>query len=424
MFKHLRNKFLLTNMALTLLILSATFAMLFSIVYWNARQDAVKRLRALPSCAVQDNMTPVPAAGSVIYYIIDLVLNGEQLGSSTFFKIMVTADGDISRSNSNYEIMETVYKKAVRTAWLHQSIHKVISIGSSKWQAIIIPSAASEGEYDIYFMEVTASQRLLLNLLYSFLGIAPLTLLAVFIISINIANWSVRPVSEAWEKQRQFIADASHELKTPLAIINANADALALDGDSSPENRKKWIGYMKDEIVRMSGLVNELLYLAKVEGNKNKDIYSEFDLGQCTSDICTTLEALIYEKNIALECDISTNVILYSSESKVKKLLTILLDNAVKYTNEGGSIHIGVTRKKSLAEIIVENSGAGIPAENLPYVFDRFYRADKARENEDGSYGLGLAIAKSISEQLGGKLTAESVQNEKTTFKFHIKVIR
>lgn len=424
MFRHLRNKFLLTNMALTLLILSATFAMLFSIVYWNARQDAAKRLRALPLSAVQDNMTPVPAAGSVIYYITDLVLNGEQLGSSTFFKIMVTADGDISQSNSNYEIMETVYKKAVRTAWLDQNIHKVISIGSSKWQAIIVPSAGSEGNYDIYFMEVTASQRLLLNLLYSFLGLTPLTLLAVFIISRKIANWSVQPISVAWEKQRQFITDASHELKTPLAIINANADALALDGDASPENRKKWIGYMKDETVRMSELVNELLYLAKVEGNKNKDIYSEFDLGQCTSDICTTLEALIYEKNIALECDISTNVILYSSESKVKKLLTILLDNAVKYTNEGGSIHIRVTRKKSLAEIIVENSGEGISAENLPYVFDRFYRADKARENEDGSYGLGLAIAKSISEQLGGKLTAESVQNEKTIFKFHIKVIR
>lgn len=424
MFKHLRNKFLFTNMALTLLILSATFAMLFSIVYWNARHDASKRLTALPSCAIQDNMTPVPAAGSVAHYITNIVLNGEQLGSSTFFKITVTADGNISKRNPDYWMLEDVYKKAAQTAWQCQNIHKVISLGGSRWQAIVIPAAVSKEDYDIFFMDVTAAQKLLQNLLRTFLGIVPLTLLAVFFISRKIANWSVRPISEAWEKQRQFIADASHELKTPLAIINANADALALDGDSTAENRKKWIGYIKDETARMSGLVNELLYLAKVEGNKRKEIYSEFDLGQCTCDMCTTLEAMIYEKNITLECDIKENVMMYSSEPKIKKLLSILLDNAIKYTNEGGFIRVRLAAKKSFAEIVVENSGAGITAETLPQIFDRFYRADKARENEDGSYGLGLAIAKSISEQLGGKLTAKSIPNEKTTFMFHIKMIR
>lgn len=319
--------------------------------------------------------------------------------------------------------MEDAYKKTAQAAWQHQNIHKVIALGGSRWQAIVVPSSISKGDYDILFMDVTAAQRPLQNLLYTFLGIVPLTLFAAFFISKKIANRSVRTISEAWEKQRQFIADASHELKTSLAIINANAYALALDWDSTPENRKKWIEYIKDETARMSGLVNELLYLAKMEGNKTKEIYSEFDLGQCTSDICTTLEAMIYEKNITLECNIKENVMLYSSEPKIKKLLSILLDNAIKYTNEGGFIRVRLGIKKSFAEIIIENSGAGITAETLPHIFDRFYRADKARENEDGSYGPGLAIAKSISEQLGGKLTAKSIPNEKTTFMFQIKMI-
>jgi two-component system, OmpR family, sensor histidine kinase CiaH len=423
MFKQLRNKFLFTNMVLTLLILTATFSLLISIVYWNARQDASMRLQALPSSAVQNNMIPVPASGSVVRYMTNIVLNGEQLGSSTFFKITVTADGNLSKSNPNYWMMEEAYKKAAQIAWRHQNPHKVISLGRSWWQAIVIPSAESKGDYDIFFMEVTASQSLLHNLLYTFLGIVPLTLIAVFFISKRIAIMSVRPISEAWEKQRQFIADASHELKTPLAIIQANADALALDGDSTLENRKKWIGYIKDETTRMSGLVNELLYLAKVEGNKKQEIYSEFDLGQCAADICTTLEALIYEKNITLECDIKRNVIVCSSEPKIQKILAILLDNAIKYTNEGGFIRVGLTVKKSLAEVVIENSGAGISAVTLPHIFDRFYRADMARENEDGSYGLGLSIAKNLSDQLGLKLTARSIPNEKTTFMFNMKVI-
>lgn len=421
MFKKLRNKFLLINVLLTSLVLLGTFTALFSIVYWNTRHDAEQRLSALPSCSEQNDITAIPAAGSVVRYITDIIINGEHLGSSTFFKISVTADGEISKSNPNYWMMEDAYKQAAYTAWEQQSIYRVIALGGTKWQANIVASSKVANEYDIFFLDVTSSQKLLTNLLYIFLGIAPLTLFAVFLISRKTANKAVHPISEAWDKQRQFVTDASHELKTPLAIINANTDALLLDVEADLESRKKWIGNIKDETSRMSELVNELLYLAKVEGNSNHEVHSEFDFGQCLSDICIVTEAMIYEKNITLDCDIEENIILFSSEPKVKKLLSILIDNAIKYTNEGGRICIQLKRRKSNAEMVIENSGAGISAETLPHVFDRFYRADKARENEDGSYGLGLAIAKSISEQLGGKLSASSIPNEKTTFTFHIK---
>lgn len=421
MFKRLRNRFLLSNMILTSLVLLGAFAVLFSLVHWNARHDAEKKLLALPSCVEQNDVTPIPAAGSVVYYVADIVISGEHMGSSTFFKISVTSDGEISKSNPDYWLMEEAYKKMAHTAWTNQNIHKVISLGKTKWQAIAVPSTTATDEYNIFFMDVTSSQRLLTDLFYTFLGIVPLTLLAVFLISRKIANRAVQPITEAWEKQHRFAADASHELKTPLAIITANTDALLLESEDNPENRKKWIGYIKDETDKMARLVNELLYLAKVENMDHSEQYCEFDFGQCISDACITVEAMVYEKKIALEYNIEEHVMLFSSEAKIKKLISILLDNAIKYTDEGGFIRLRLKKHKSVAEMSIENSGAEIPAETLPYIFDRFYRADQARENEDGSYGLGLAIAKSISEQLGAQLTAVSAQKQSTTFTFLIK---
>ena len=423
MFTKLRNKFLLSNMILTLLVLLGTFAVLFSLVYQNARHDAEKKLLALPSCAEANILAAIPTAGSVVRYITDIVISGEHLGSSIFFKITVTSDGKISKSNPDYWHMEEAYKKAVQTTWKYRNIHKVISLGRTKWQAIAVPSSITDGEYDIFFMDVTSPQELQKNLLHIFLGICPLTLLAVFLISRKTANKAMQPITAAWEKQRQFVADASHELKTPLAAIIANTDALLVELEDNPEGRRKWIGYIKDETERTSRLVNELLYLAKVEDGNHHEQFSKFDFGQCISEACIRAEALIYEKSITLECDIKENVILESNEIKVRKLISILLDNAIKYTEKDGFIHIKLKINKSIAELSVENSGAGITADMLPNIFDRFYRADRARGNEDGSYGLGLAIAKNIAENLGAELTANSVPNQKTIFTFRLKVI-
>ncbi len=270
-------------------------------------------------------------------------------------------------------------------------------------------------------MDVYSARILLSKLLRTFLAIVPLVLLSVFLISRKAAQNSVRPIAEAWERQRQFVADASHELKTPLAVISANADALLLEFRDSPGSSRKWLGYIRDEISRMSGLINDLLLLARVEGNIRTESRMQFDFGQCIAEACVVVEALLYEKGIALESSIPEHVILDSSEADVRKLLSILLDNAVKYTNPGGFIRVCLKKQKGIAELSIENSGPGIPAQMLPYIFDWFYRADQARENEDGSYGLGLSIAKGISGRLGAELTAHSVPGQSTTFTFRIK---
>lgn len=421
MFKKLRNRFLLSNLLLTLLVLLGTFIVLFSLVYLNARHDAERRLKALPTSAVENSVTSIPAAGSVGRYLVDIIVDGEHLGSSTFFKISVTSDGEISKSNSSYWQMEEAYRNMARIAWTNRNIHQIIPLGQTKWQVIIVSSTNVSGDYDIFFMDVTSQQVLLQKLFHAFLGIAPLSLLAVFLISLLMANRAVRPITEAWYKQRRFVADASHELKTPLAVIAANADVLLLNAEENLQNRSKWIGYIKDETGRMSKLVNELLALAKIEDCNNPQAYQEFDLRRCASDACVALEAMAYEKGMRLECESGESVFIRSDEAKVRTILSILLDNAIKYTNEGGLILVRLKRHKAYTELSVENSGAGIPADALPHIFDRFYRVDQARENENGSFGLGLSIARSISEQLGATLEARSVPGDTTTFVFRMK---
>lgn len=421
MFKKLRNRFLLSNLLLTSLVLLGAFAVLYSLVYWDVRQETEKRLLALPESVRINGAASIPTAGNVAHYVTDLAAGERHLGSTVFFRITVTAEGEVSRNDPHYQHMEEAYLNIARSAWKHRDIHRVFSMGMTRWQSVIVPSPDIPGEYDIYFMDVYSARALLSKLLRTFLAIVPLVLLSVFLISRKAAQNSVRPIAEAWERQRQFVADASHELKTPLAVISANADALLLESQDSPGSSRKWLGYIRDEISRMSGLINDLLLLAKVEGNAHTESRMQFDLGQCIAEACVVVEAMLYEKGIALESSIPEHVILDSSEDNVRKLISILLDNAVKYTNPGGFIRVCLKKQKGIAELSIENSGPGIPAQMLPYIFDRFYRADQARENEDGSYGLGLSIAKGISGRLGAELTAQSVPGRSTTFTFRIR---
>lgn len=423
MFRKLRNRFLLTNMLLTSIVLFGAFMLLFSLVYWNMRQEAERRLMALPASFQLNGATPIPTAGNVAHYMTSLVADGRDLGSTVFFRIRMTAAGEISKNDPHYQHMEEAYIKMAHSAWKHPDIHRVISLGMTKWQSVIVLSPDFPGEYDIYFMDVYSLRVLPSKLLQTFFFIVPLVWIAVFLISKKTADNSVRPIAKAWESQRQFVADASHELKTPLTIISANADALMLESPANPEGQKKWLGYIQDEIQRMSGLVNDLLLLAKIEDSGHSQARSQFDFGQCISQACIMAEALFYEKEISLETSISEHVIIDSSETDVKRLISILVDNALKYTNAGGFIRVCLKKQKKTAELSIENSGSGIPEDMLPYIFDRFYRADKARESEDNGYGLGLSIAKSISVRLGAQLTAYSVPGQSTTFTFRIKTV-
>jgi signal transduction histidine kinase len=269
--------------------------------------------------------------------------------------------------------------------------------------------------YRTVFLDITSRQAILTRVTYTFLLTAGLLLIVIFFISQAFANKSIKPIQEAFEKQKQFITDASHELKTPLAIINANLDVLVSNGEDTISSQSKWLNYIRSETDRMSKLVNELLYLTQVDHSDLKMIYSNFNLSEILEDIILSMEAVMFEKNITLDYKIEPRLISYGNSGQIKQVIIILLDNAQKYINDHGSVNVSLSKKNSLLLLSVSNTGPGIPSDQINKIFDRFYRIDKSR-TRNNDYGLGWAIAKTIVEQHRGRIAVKSILREKTTF--------
>ena len=243
-------------------------------------------------------------------------------------------------------------------------------------------------------------------------------LFILFGVSFYFANRSIRPIEESWQKQKQFVADASHELKTPLAIIGANADALLANGEETINSQKKWLDYIKAEAGRMGKLINDMLYLAKVEDTDETQL--PIDFSNAVRDVIASLEAVIFEKGIQLTQHIEPRIIVRGNEEKIKQAVLILLDNSIKYTGDLGDVAITLKRFRNQAVLSIQNSGESIPADRLPKIFDRFYRCDPSRTKETGGFGLGLSIARAIIERSGGCIYAQS-SDSGTTFTIELK---
>ena len=252
----------------------------------------------------------------------------------------------------------------------------------------------------------------------AFLGASGLFALLAWMLSKRI----VKPVEENLLAQKRFIADASHELKTPLTVIDANAAVLE---KSIGEN--KWLGYIQEETGRMSQLVKELLQLSRLDEEQKEGKAPEpedFDLAEAAMEAALPFESLAYEKGLELEMDLPESVSAKGYPQEIHQVIGILLDNAIKHSDAGQKVYLQIgqqtqrhgIREEKQAEIIVTNVGSEIPPEALPHLFDRFYKADPSRTSEEkgNSYGLGLAIAKAIVDKHQGTIRAES-KNGQTT---------
>lgn len=266
----------------------------------------------------------------------------------------------------------------------------------------------------IVFVDRTPQHRTLMNLLRIFFLVGGISLVLLFLISVYFANKSIEPIKEVFEKQKQFIADASHELRTPLTVIKTNLALIAANSEETVKSQARWIEYISSQTDRMSNLVGDMLALAKLDYMENRPFFTCFDLSKTLTGTILSFEAILFESNITLNTQIQPDVFLNGDKESMKKVISILIDNAIKNTPENGSISVKLTADKNKIEILVVNTGQGIPAEHLEKIFERFYRVDTSRTRENGGYGLGLAIAKSIVEQHQGKIYAKS--NRDTSF--------
>lgn len=233
---------------------------------------------------------------------------------------------------------------------------------------------------------------------------------AIWIIVIFFSKRAVRPVAESYEKQKQFITDANHELKTPLTLVMANLDILEAE-----IGENEWLSDIRSEGERMSALVNQLVVLARMDEDKTNLNMQSFSLSDMIMDVISEFQILAQERGTSMEVRMDSKVDVVGDEAAVRRVVSILLDNAVKYCDGGGSIRIRLEKKKHPV-LYVENTYSDTGETEIDKLFDRFYRADKAR-TFTGGFGIGLSIAKAIVTQHKGEISAYQKDEEHIGFK-------
>ncbi len=226
-----------------------------------------------------------------------------------------------------------------------------------------------------------------------------ISIVIVFFVSNEISKAIVKPIKETFDKQTEFISDASHELKTPLAVIRANVDVIEKE-----TGKTKWITYVQNEVDSMSKLINELLLLSKIDSvGKSKDI-EQINVSEELELISSAFESMAYEKNIKYETDIKEDILFNIDKEDLKHISSTLIDNAIKHTNGNNCVKINLSKEKDGFKLEVKNQGEEIPKSERERIFERFYRVDKARNREEKRYGLGLSICKATVEKYKGTI--------------------
>ncbi|MFI3168045.1 MAG: HAMP domain-containing sensor histidine kinase [Bacillota bacterium] len=271
-------------------------------------------------------------------------------------------------------------------------------------------------ESNIYYAITDASQEIALknSMQQNSIIVFIIAVILVACVALFLSSWSIKPIDDAMQKQKQFISDASHELKTPLSVISINSEIIKRDSGES-----QWCDAIISETVRMNELVNDMLSLSQLdEGCVFEKL--DFDLSNTIDSVGLLLEVFAYEKGKELKCEIEPNIKIHGVESKIKQLAIILIENAVKNSLDESEIILSLKKSSAHITLEVSNVGETIPKETQLHLFDRFYRADNSRNLETGGFGLGLCIAKSITDLHKAKISVSSEEGN-TCFKVVFK---
>ncbi len=278
-----------------------------------------------------------------------------------------------------------------------------------------------DGSWRIVIADATYMYYSLSSLAIKDLAITAVAMVALLIISIGLSTWVLKPVQEAWDQQRRFVADASHELKTPLAVIIANTQILSKDTTIGSESRR-WIESTAEESTHMKNLVEELLELARTDessaGTSGVMQSVDIDFSELVESAALEFDAIAFEHGCTIEDDVDEGIHVTGDPEWLSRLAKILIDNACKYSRPESPITVRLSHNAKRCTLSVNNKGQTIDPEDLAHIFDRFYRTDKARSRDahTGGFGLGLAIAKGIATSHNGTISATSTDEDGTTF--------
>ncbi len=409
MLKQLRRKFIWVNMMLVALVLAV--ALSFQLISYQ-RQYNDETNSALQS-AIEWN-----ESGPDRWHvgISQIFISGENASDSVrvpTFCVILNMDGTMTAViDNNVDITEAALAQAISTALTAEENEGELPSLGLKWLRQYYLGSLRIAFADTTWMRAAMIRQALTSLL-----VLVIALTGCFFVSLFLSRWILRPTERSWQQQQQFIADASHELKTPLTVMLADTDILLSHPEETIEDQSKWIHYIQDEATRMKGLVEDMLFLARSDSAAEKEV---FPTPVSFSDICwscmLSFEPVAYEHGAELSGEIDPGITVTGNEDQLRQCVAILLDNACKYCNPGGQVLIRLNRAGDRACLSVRNTGTPIPPDAIPHLFERFYRADATRDRESGGYGLGLSIADSIIRAHKGKISVTSTEEEGTVF--------
>lgn len=322
---------------------------------------------------------------------------------SRYFSVALNSDGSIIYVN-------TGKIAAVDTSTVIEYAETIWENGSSQgfvddYRYIVY---TSDSETQMIFLDCGRSLHTFHTFVLTGIVVSTVGLAAVLLLLIFLSRHIVKPFSENYEKQKRFITDAGHELKTPLTIIDADAEILEMDFGEN-----EWLQDIQNQTKRLADLTNNLIFLSRMEENQTQFRMLDFSLSDMVEETAGSFQAVAKMQNKTLDCSAQQMISYKGDEKALRQLLAILLDNAVKYTEQNGIIRVKLEKQKNTIRLSVYNTTASISREHLEHLFDRFYRTDQSRNSKTGGYGLGLSIAAAIVRAHKGKITA-STEDEKS----------
>lgn len=443
MLQKLQKKFVLINMSLVNLVLIATFTAICFFNYtdmkkdWHAilistammKEEPGPRQFPFDKKAPEDTLIEIPgqeaegthqgkAEGNIPQ--TPQRRDDSALMNAISFRVSVDGEGKvISKLGNNVEVSEELLSEIVDKALAAAKTKKEGVLQEYKLRYLVMNGQDHMVE-TVAFLDVSRQMADFRSLVLTLLVVGIIGELAFLAISIFLARFTMKPVKTAWEQQRQFVADASHELKTPLTVVLANTGILLSHKEDKIALQEKWIYYIKDEAERLKKLVEDMLFLAKSDTAKIPLEKREVNFSDLVFNSLLTFESIAFEQKIRLNQEIEQDVLLCGNEAQLRQLIAILLDNACKYTTADGGVSVTLLKKQDKVSFSVQNAGSFIPKEEQGKIFERFYRVDESRVRKEGGYGLGLSIAKSIVEAHKGKLIVTSNEQEGTIFTVHL----
>ncbi len=396
MIRKLQIKFVIINMAIVTAMLLVIFALVYNSTKTNLESESIRMMQTIAMDPLRLGRPDEPSSELKLpYFTIQLGIKGE---------LIATGGGyyDLSDKEFLKELIEESVGSRRETG--------VIEAHDLRFCRVSTPIGTV-----LVFSDMSSETNTLDNLVRNSVLIGTLSFLGFLVVSIFLSRWAVRPVAAAWQQQKQFVADASHELKTPLTVILTNAELLQGDGHGEAE-RKNFSQSILTMSHQMKALVEKLLELARSDAEQTKQPMQPVDLSRLILDTALSFEGVFIEKGLTVESEVEPGIAVNGNPQALGQVADILLDNARKYSSPGGETRVRLCSSgHNRCRLAVSNPGREIPPEELKNIFRRFYRMDKSR-SRDGSFGLGLSIAERIVAQHKGRIWAESGDGVNTFF--------